>query len=80
MSTYSLNIPPDLIAEAEKLATENRVPLSQWVTSAISAQIEAEKTKRLFEDYARKADDAVFDAILARVPDVPPMEGDEILP
>ena len=80
MSAYSLDIPPDLIAEAEKLATENQVPLSQWVTSAISAQIEAEKTKRLFEDYAKKADDAVLDAVLARVPDVPPMEGDEILP
>ena len=80
MSTYPLDLPPELIAEAEKLATENHVPLSEWVTSAISKQIETEKTRRLFEEYAKKADDAVFDAVLARVPDVPPIEGDEILP
>lgn len=34
----------------------------------------------LFESYAKNADDAVLDAILGRVPDVPPMEGDEIIP
>ena len=34
----------------------------------------------LFEEHSQEADDAVFDAVLARVPDVPPMEGDEIIP
>ena len=80
MSTYSLDLPPELLEKAEEIATENQIPLSQWIASAISARIEAEKTKRLFEEYAKKADDAVFDAVLARVPDVPPMEGDEIIP
>lgn len=79
MSTFSLDLAPELIAEAEKLASENQIPLSQWITSAINAQIEAEKTRRLFEEYAKKADDTTFDAVLARVPDVPPTEGDEIL-
>ncbi|MEO1685145.1 MAG: CopG family transcriptional regulator [Cyanobacteria bacterium J06631_12] len=80
MSIYHLDIPPELLAEAEKLATENQMSLSQWVASAISAPIEAEKTKRLLEEYARKADYDKFDDIMARVPDFPPIEGDEILP
>ena len=50
------------------------------MAAAISAQIEAEKTKRLFEEYTKKADDAVLDAVLAHVLDVPPVEGDEIIP
>ncbi|MEM6597290.1 MAG: CopG family transcriptional regulator [Cyanobacteria bacterium P01_C01_bin.69] len=78
MSAYSLELSPELTAEAQKLATENQVPLSQWLTSAISAKIEAEKTRRLLESYAKKADYEKFDAVLARVPDVPPMEGDEL--
>ena len=80
MSTYSLDLPPELIEKAEKIANKSQIPLSQWVASAISARIEAEKTKQLFAEYAKEADDAVFDAVLARVPDVPPIEGDEILP
>lgn len=79
MSTYPLELPPELLAEAQKMATENQMPLSQWVMSAISAQIEAEKTRRLLESYAHKADDAKFDAILARIPDVSPVIGDELL-
>lgn len=80
MSNYSLDLPAELLEKTEKIATENQMPLSQWIASAINARIEAEKTKKLFEEYAKKADDAVFDAVLAHVPDVPPMEGNEIVP
>ncbi|MEL7071102.1 MAG: CopG family transcriptional regulator [Cyanobacteria bacterium J06581_3] len=80
MSNYLLELPPELLAEAQKLATDNQMPFSQWVIAAISAKIEAEKTRQLFSIYAQKADDAKFDDILARVPDVPPIEGDELLP
>lgn len=80
MSTYPLDLPSELLEKAEKIAAKDQMSLSQWIASAISARIEAEKTRQLFEEYAKKADDAVFDAVLARVPDVPPMEGDEIIP
>ena len=39
---------------------------------------EFDKTHQLLESYAKKADYAKFDSILARVPDVPPIEGDEL--
>jgi hypothetical protein len=78
MITYPLDLPPELLAEAQKLAAEDQMLLSQWVTSAISAKIQTEKTRQLLQSYAQKADDAKFDAILTRVPDVPPLAGDEL--
>jgi hypothetical protein len=78
MSAYPLELPPELLAEAQKLAAEDQVPLSQWVTSAIRAKIQAAKTRQLLQSYVQKADDAKFGTILARVPDVPPIKGDEL--
>lgn len=79
MSAYPLELPAELLEEAQKLATEKKVPLSQWITSAINAEIAAEKARQKIEDYMQNVDYEKFDAILARVPDVPPMEGDELL-
>lgn len=79
MSTYPLELPNELLAEAQKLAAENQIPLAQWLMSAINAKIEAEKARTLLASYAQNADYTQFDAILSRVPEVPPIEGDELL-
>jgi hypothetical protein len=78
MSTYPLELPIELLEEAQKLATENQIPLAQWLMSAISAKIEAEKARTLLASYAQNADYNQFDAILARVPEGPPIKGDEL--
>jgi hypothetical protein len=78
MSTYPLELPIELLEEAQKLATENQIPLAQWLMSAISAKIEAEKARTLLASYAQNADYTQFDAILARVPEGPPIKGDEL--
>jgi hypothetical protein len=78
MSTYPLELPTELLEEAQKLATENQIPLAQWLMSAISAKIEAEKARTLLASYAQNADYTQFDAILARVPEGPPIKGDEL--
>ena len=80
MSAYPLEIQASLLEEAKKLANKKEVSLSQWIASMIQAEIEAEKGRERIERYARNVDYDKFDAIMARVPDVPPMEGDEILP
>ena len=79
MSAYPLELPAELLEEAQKLAAEKRMPLSQWMLSAISAKIEAEKTRHLLQSYAQNADYVKFDALLARIPNVPPVEGDELI-
>lgn len=78
MSAYPLDLSADLLEEAQKLADENQTTLKQWLISAINVKIAAEKTRLLLQSYAQNADYAKFDALLAGVPDVPPVEGDEI--
>lgn len=80
MNAFPLEIQASLLEEAQKLANKRKVSLSQWIASMIQAEIEAEAARERIERYAQKADYDKFDAIMARVPDVPPMEGDEILP
>jgi predicted transcriptional regulator len=78
MSSYSLNLSSDLLEEVQQLAQDDRLSLDQWLLSAIAQKIEAERTRKLFQSYAEKADVAKFNEILARVPDVPPIPGDEL--
>ncbi len=79
MSSYSLNLSSDLLEEVQQLAEDDRLSLDQWRLSAIAQKIETERTpRRLFQSYAEKADVVKFNEILARVPDVPPIPGDEL--
>lgn len=78
MSDYPLPLPNELIEEARRLAAESRVSLNQWFLGAIADKIEAERMMRSLRQYAEKVDEARLDEILARVPDVDPIPGDEL--
>jgi hypothetical protein len=78
MSSYELNLPSDLLEEVQRLALDGRESLDQWLLGAIAQRLETEKSLKILKQYASKADDVRFREILARVPDVPPMPGDEI--
>ncbi|MDM7947255.1 MAG: hypothetical protein QUV20_13080 [Oceanibaculum nanhaiense] len=71
MSTYSLRIPDDLMEEAKKLAARNDTSLNQFFLAAIAERVGTERTKRVFERMAAKADEQTFQAILNRVPAAP---------
>jgi hypothetical protein len=78
MSAYTLRIPDDLMREAERAAAAGKVSLNQFLLSAIAERVGAERTHRLFAELAKRADPAALQSILDRVPDVPPVPGDEI--
>ena len=78
MSAYPLELPAELLEEVQKLASENQISLTQWLISAISAKIAANKTRQVLRSHAQYADYAKFDELLARVPNVEPVKGDEI--
>lgn len=78
MSAYPLELPAELLEKAQELASKNQISLKQWLISAINAKIDVEKTRQLLQSHAQNADYAKFDALLAKVPDVPPVEGDGI--
>lgn len=78
MTNYSLSIPNELLEEIHQLAEENEMSLNQWLLSAITDKINATRTQRLLDHYARQGNEAHFQQILARVPDVPPLPDDEL--
>lgn len=50
------------------------------MSTAVAEKMAALLTEEYLEERARRADPAAFDRILDRVPDVPPMPGDERQP
>lgn len=78
MSSYSLQLPEALLEEVRRLAAQNQVTLDQWLLTAISEKVGAERTIQLLRHYAERADVAQFDRILSRVPDVEPISGDDL--
>ena len=78
VSAYPLELPAELLEEAQELASKDQIPLKQWLISAINAKIAVEKTRQLLQSHAQNADYAKFDTLLEKVPDVPPIEGDDI--
>ncbi len=79
MRLNSMDLPDALFEEARVMAESAQVSLEEWVSGAIAKQVEWEKTRGVFQRYAAKADFARFDALMARVPDVAPVPGDELL-
>jgi hypothetical protein len=79
MNLGSLKLPIDLLEEAREMAQASQLSLEEWVVSAIAQKLEIDKTQQVFAKFAEKADFDRFDLIMARVPDVEPVPGDEIL-
>ncbi|MBD2326718.1 CopG family transcriptional regulator [Alkalinema sp. FACHB-956] len=78
MSVYSLELPNELLAQVQQLAAEKQLSLEQWMLLAISEKVKAEQSFAVMRAYASRANDAAFEAVMAKVPDVPPMVGDEL--
>ncbi|MEC4812205.1 MAG: CopG family transcriptional regulator [Scytonema sp. PMC 1069.18] len=78
MSSYPLELPEELMQEVRRLAQVNQVPLEQWLIAAIERRVAAERSLSHLSFAAQAADYERFDQILARVPDVNPMPGDEL--
>ncbi len=77
MSPYPLQLPEDLMQEVRRLAEANQVPLEQWLITAIAQKVEVERSLSRLHQAAQRAGYDRFDQILARVPDVEPLPGDE---
>ncbi|MBD2775371.1 CopG family transcriptional regulator [Iningainema tapete] len=78
MSSYPLQLPEELMQEVRRLAQMNQVPPEQWLIAAIKRHVAAEQSLSHLWLAAKSADYDRFDQILARVPDVNPMPGDEL--
>ena len=78
MSSLSLRLPDSLHAKIRELAASDDVSINQFIATAVAEKAAAMLTLAFLEERAKRGDPAAFDCILARVPDVPPLPGDEI--
>jgi hypothetical protein len=80
MITLNAQIPDSLMKEMLDLAEQERTTVDQLVAIALAAQVSAWRTSESITSRAQRADYAAFDRIMAKVPNVPPMPGDELPP
>jgi hypothetical protein len=78
MTKIEANVPDYLAKQAFAVAEREKVSVDEIVALALSAQLAAWKGSDDVATRAKRADFAKFDRIMAQVPDVPPMPGDEL--
>ena len=70
MAGMSLRLPESLHQAAREVAQQDGISIHQLVVSALGEKIAALRTLEYLQERAKNADDANWDKILARVPDV----------
>ena len=77
MSMLSLRLPESLHRMVREVAAKDSISINQFIATAVAEKMSALLTEDYLEQRARRADPSAFDRILRRVPDVPPLPGDE---
>lgn len=77
MSTFALRLPDSLYAHAKKLAERDQASLNQFITVAVAEKVSALDTAAFFSERAAHGSTERLKNILSRVPNVPPVAGDE---
>jgi hypothetical protein len=78
MSTLSLRLPASLHHKIRELSGRDEVSINQFIATAVAEKAAALLTVEYLEARGRHASRTRFDRIMARVPNVPPMPGDEL--
>lgn len=71
MSTLSLRLPESLHKQLKELAAREGISINQFVASAVGEKMAALLTAEYLEKRARRGSRDRFEAVLAKVPDVP---------
>jgi len=77
MKTIQAQVPDYLATLAADAAARERISIDQVVALALSAQLSAWKVREDIETRAKRGHPEDLRDILAQVPDVPPLPGDE---
>ena len=80
MSNLSLRLPDSLHEKVRDLAARDDISINQFITTAVAEKAAALLTVEYLAERAKRGDRSAFDRILARVPRVPPVPGDQIEP
>ena len=77
MTTLNLTLPNSIQRHLQEMADLEGVPVNQFVMSAVVEKISALTAESYLRMRAGRADPAAFWAILDKVPQRPPLAGDE---
>ncbi len=77
MSNLSLRLPDSLHRKLRELSARDDVSINQFIATAVAEKAAALLTVEYLEARGRRANPVIIDRILSRVPDVPPIRGDE---
>jgi hypothetical protein len=75
--TIQVTLPDSLAAQARELANREHITVDALVASALTAQLDHTPQRPTIAERAARVNWEAVDAILARVPNAPPMPGDE---
>jgi hypothetical protein len=78
MSTLSLRLPESLHRKIRELAERDDISINQFIAMAVAEKTAALLTVSYLEERGRRGSTALFERVLSRVPDVPPVPGDEL--
>ena len=78
MSSLSLRLPESLHQKVRELAERDDISINQFIATAVAEKAAALLTVDYLEARAERADAKLVDRLFARVPNVPPMAGDEL--
>lgn len=78
MTQLALNLPESLLDAARKAAARDGTSLDHFLVIALAEKLSALQTEDLLAKRASQADFAQYADVLNRVPDRPPLPGDEL--
>ena len=78
MSDLRLRLPDSLHRKLREIASKDDVSINQFIATAVAEKAAAYLTLDYLEERAGRADGTLFDRLLNRVPDAPPVPGDEL--
>ena len=78
MSALSLRLPDSIHRHIKELAHKEGVSINQFIASAVAEKVSAIATEDYLLARTERANQAEFNAILAKVPQRPPLPEDEL--
>ena len=77
MTTIQAQVPDALARQVTELAEREKVTVDQLVNIALASQVGAWRQRDTIAERAQRGSWEKFDRVMAKVRDVPPLEGDE---
>jgi hypothetical protein len=77
-TTLSLRLPNSIHKQLKQRAEQDGISMNQFIATAVAEKLASLATMEYLEQRAQRGNRDKFNAVLAKVPDVEPEEGDEL--